>query len=86
MSKKLSLGGELISKINFAMNQNYVPIIRFLTLFNETEEDMRNITLKISFEPDFIKPYEQKIEVLNPQKPIEISPPQGFLSRKQTVI
>lgn len=74
MGRKISLGGEMMGKINFAMNQNYVPIIRSLALTNETEEDIKNLQLRISFEPDFVKPWEQNIEVLVPHNPVEISP------------
>lgn len=74
MGKKISVGGEMMGKINFAMNQNYVPIIRSLVLTNETEEDMKELNLRISFEPDFVKTFNQNIEVLIPHSPVEISP------------
>ena len=38
MSYRVSIDGNFAGAINFAMQQNYVPIIRNLIVRNETEE------------------------------------------------
>ena len=41
--KKVTVGGQINSSINFAMQQNYVPIIRNIVIHNESEEMLENL-------------------------------------------
>lgn len=50
--------------INFALQQNYVPAVRSLIIRNETEEDWREVTVRITGEPDFTVAWEQSISFL----------------------
>ena len=53
MGAVLTLGCDMIPKINFAMQQNYIPFIRNLTVGNEGDEDISlPITLFVSHSPD----------------------------------
>lgn len=74
MEQKILVGGEMNSVINFAMQQNYVPVFRSLLITNKTEEPLENVTLKITFEPEFAHPFETAIPRLMPSEPCEISP------------
>lgn len=74
MEKKVSIEGNITNSINFAMQQNYVPVIKNLVINNQTEEMLSDLVLKISFEPEFAKEYSTEIaEVLSGQS-VEISP------------
>lgn len=48
--------------VNFAMQQNHVPVIREITLKNTGKDDLREVYVNISFEPDFASPYQLRIE------------------------
>lgn len=48
MNKKIELEGAYSSVVNFAMQQNYVPIVKNLVVKNITEEDLNNIDIIIS--------------------------------------
>lgn len=48
--------------VNFAMQQNHVPIIREITLKNTGEEYFKELCVQISFEPDFAKLCQLHIE------------------------
>ncbi len=74
MEPKVSVGGTFSGTINFAMQQNYVPIIRNLVVSNVTNGELKNLKLKISFEPQFAKDYEIKIDRIAPEESVEISP------------
>ena len=74
MNGKITLGGSMFPVINFAMQQNYVPVIRNLIITNTTEENIDNVKLSVSFEPQFAHLFESAIGTLEPEKPIEISP------------
>lgn len=74
MEKIVSVGGHINASINFAMQQNYVPVIRFLTVNNESDKMLENIDLKISFEPEFAKEFRYHINNIPPHASVEISP------------
>lgn len=52
--------------VNFAMQQNHVPVIREIVLKNTGEEDIRGLHVQISFNPDFAEPYQLHIESIAP--------------------
>lgn len=72
--KKISVGGHINTYINFAMQQNYVPIIRNIVITNETEKAINNLTVKVNFEPAFAKEFIYNIECIEAYKKVEISP------------
>ncbi len=71
---KVSVNGNFTKTINFAMQQNYVPIIRNLVVTNNSAEVLENIDVKITFEPDFAKEYTYSIVKLDAGQAVEISP------------
>ena len=78
--QKISVGGHINTYINFAMQQNYVPIIRNLVIANKTEEALKNLKVKITFEPNFAREYTHEIELIEAGKSITISPVRIILS------
>ncbi|MEO6546801.1 MAG: DUF4011 domain-containing protein [Ferruginibacter sp.] len=50
--------------INFAMQQNHVPVIRKLTIKNIGETDLTNISIQIKPEPEFAVAWSKKIDLL----------------------
>ena len=58
MENIVTVGGNILGAINFAMQQNYVPIIRNIVINNKTEDVLKNIDIKISFNPEIAKDYE----------------------------
>jgi hypothetical protein len=80
MEQSIKVEGQFSGAINFAMQQNYVPVVRSLILTNITNQDLTNLKLKISFEPQFAKEYEINIERLLPNEPVEITPIKIILS------
>ena len=80
MEKRMSYNVQMTGAINYAMQQNYIPVVRSIILSNNTEEPIRDITVKISSEPTFIKPFQTDISQINPGEPVEISPVKLVLS------
>ena len=58
--------------INFAMQQNHVPIISKLSTKNISERDLENITIKISSDLNFAIPWEHKIDTLRKGEILEL--------------
>src|ERR1700744_6077395 len=50
--------------INYAMQQNHVPVVRKLSVTNNSEEDWENITVALVAEPDFAAEWKQTITYL----------------------
>lgn len=74
MEKKVSIQGNFTKSVNFAMQQNYVPVIRNLVINNGTEEVLTDLELKITFEPDFAGEYRYSVREIQPGMSVEISP------------
>ena len=74
MDNIVSVSGNINASINFAMQQNYVPVIRDLVVANESDAALENIDLKISFEPEFAKAFTYHIENIPANGSVEISP------------
>ena len=70
----VTVGGHINASINFAMQQNYVPVIRSLVVNNNSEEVLENIGLKITFEPEFAKEFTYYIGSIPAKSSAEISP------------
>ena len=71
MENIVTVGGNILGAINFAMQQNYVPIIRNIVINNKTEDVLKNIDIKISFNPEIAKDYEYHIdEILGEQSAV----------------
>lgn len=74
MDNVISLSGIMTARINFAMQQNYVPVFRNIVLTNNSENKLENIRLRITFEPEFANKFESAPVTLLPSQPVEISP------------
>lgn len=74
MDNIVTVGGHINTSINFAMQQNYVPVIRNLVVNNNSEEVLENIGLKITFEPEFAKEFTYHIGSIPAKSSAEISP------------
>ncbi len=74
METRLQITAQMTPFVSFALQQNYVPIIRSLRLTNLTGETLSQLTVKITAEPEFAKPFETVLEQLLPDAPLEIAP------------
>ena len=74
MDNKIVFGGAMTARINFAMQQNYVPVFRSITMTNNTDAVLTGVVLRITFEPEFAKVYEAAPVELKPGQPVEFSP------------
>ncbi len=78
--EKIKVICEFNQSINFALQQNYVPMIRRIILTNLTDQILENIKLTISFDPLFASAYENMISIVNPKETVEVSPVKIVLS------
>lgn len=54
-----------LPSINFALQQNHVPVVREFGICNQSEQDWKNIKVEIVSEPEFATVWQQTIETLN---------------------
>ena len=74
LDMNITISGTMTAGINFAMQQNYVPVFRGLTVTNNTDSVLSSVRLRISFEPEFARTYETVPADLRPGQPVEFSP------------
>lgn len=74
MDANISINGQVTGTINFAMQQNYIPVIRRLVFTNQGEGELENLRVRISFEPEFAHVFEAQLPKLAPGVPVELSP------------
>ncbi|MEA4890618.1 MAG: DUF3320 domain-containing protein [Clostridiaceae bacterium] len=58
--------------VNFAMQQNHVPIIRRLLIKNESPESMDNLALTLAGASEFVRPYTKQIMSLPAQTDLDV--------------
>lgn len=72
--KKITVETQINETIHYALQQNCIPIISSLVITNTSKEIYTDITIKISFQPEFAVPYVVTIKHLKPSEPVELSP------------
>ncbi len=74
MENIITFGGNMTAKINFAMQQNYVPVFRNIIMTNCSDTELSGVKARISFEPEFAAAFETAEMTLRPNTPVEIAP------------
>ena len=74
MENLIEISGSMTAGINFAMQQNYVPVFRRLIVKNKSADEIKNVSLRITFQPEFAKTYETAPVDLLPDQPVEFTP------------
>lgn len=69
---KLELEMELTSVVNYALQQNRLPVVREITIKNNTDKDLSNVILRIESEPQIISTFSQIINTIPAQKTLSI--------------
>lgn len=64
VEKKLVCEWEYSKTVNFAMQQNHVPIIQRLRLINLIEEDLAGLTVSVAVSPEFAHPWSKTCDLL----------------------
>lgn len=64
---------ELDRRINFAMQQNDVPVVKALRVENRTDAALRDVEVRIFSEPDFAQPWSAQIAALGPHSTYNIA-------------
>jgi superfamily I DNA and/or RNA helicase len=66
--------------VNYAMQQNHVPVIRQLILQNNSDLDLRNIQVKIISRPEFAMPFHTTLDALPAGRAVNLGALDLFLS------
>jgi hypothetical protein len=54
--------------VNYAMQQNDVPVVKALRILNGTEDTLRDLNIRITTEPAFAASWESRITSINPDE------------------
>lgn len=80
MESELAVRCQQNGTVNFAMQQNHVPVIRNITITNNTDRVVENAVVQITASPAFAADYTVTIARLMPHVPVELSPVRLILS------
>ncbi len=72
MNKKIEIEGAYGRVVNFAMQQNYVPIVKKLIVKNLSDEDISNLEIIITVEPEFAFEWKTNISIISALQAIEL--------------
>ncbi|MCR2803978.1 DUF3320 domain-containing protein [Paenibacillus soyae] len=72
VEKKLTCEWLRLDAVNYAMQQNFVPVVHKLALRNETESDLTSITVRIISEPEFASEWTKTVDVIPAGQTVEI--------------
>ncbi|GAO44733.1 DUF3320 domain-containing protein [Flavihumibacter petaseus] len=61
-----------IPAINFALHQNHVPVIRLISITNNTEQDWHNITVEVAADAEFAASWTQSVAFLAKRQTHEV--------------
>lgn len=61
---KIILRAEIDQRINFAMQQNDVPVVKSIQIENSSERPLHDLRLRINSEPQFVRPWEERIDLV----------------------
>ena len=65
---RIVVQAELDSRINYAMQQNDVPVVKSLIIENGESEVLRDLEIRISAEPEFAVTWSKRLDVLAPSE------------------
>src|SRR5690625_2441839 len=71
---------EYDKKVNFALQQSHVPVIKYLTIKNESSESYTNIKIETKTNPSFSEPHMIAIYTLDAGEIVEFRHPDLVLS------
>ncbi|MGI5880491.1 MAG: hypothetical protein ACOX6L_07850 [Syntrophomonadaceae bacterium] len=65
-NNEISINCELVydNTVNYAMQQNHVPLVKRLCLINNGSKDIEQVTVIITTEPEFSTPWSTTIDTL----------------------
>lgn len=73
INRDLTIEVSVAGHINFALQQNRIPIVKSITIFNKSAEDLKNITLRIRSTPSFAETAYIRLDALPAIERITIS-------------
>ena len=86
IAAELKIDVTLIAKLNLADFQNAVPLVRDLSLINETDQTHEQVELILTSDPPFLKPRRWRIDALAarsryPIRDLDLNLDGGLLAR-----
>lgn len=60
--------------VSWAMEQNSIPIVHYVRIFNDSDYELEDLTVKVDIQPDCLSPLSFPIPELNPGQTIVLEP------------
>lgn len=72
MDKKIQISGSFGQVINFAMQQNRIPVIRRLLIENISDEILNDLTVTVTSDPEFAEELKINISAVEPGQTLDL--------------
>ncbi|XEC96163.1 DUF3320 domain-containing protein [Paenibacillus tarimensis] len=72
MSNRLGCEWTYSETVNYAMQQNHVPVVRKIVLTNAADEDLRGVTVKLTAEPQYAYEWGKTFDILPAGRPLDL--------------
>ncbi|MCA9296226.1 MAG: hypothetical protein KC983_06900, partial [Phycisphaerales bacterium] len=79
----LQLSVEYSDRVNFAMQQNGVPLVTEIQITNPTQTTLEQVTVTVTLENDECEPWTTRIAAIGPDSTYRVQPEDLALSAKQ---
>lgn len=73
MGSCIRVEADVMETVNFAMQQNGIPFIRKICIYNDSQETLQNLIVKVNFEPAFASSYLYELKMVHAGACAEIS-------------
>ena len=60
------------SVVNYAIQQNRVPLVRKFSIENNSERDLVDVQIQIEAEPEFATSWSQRVDIISPGETVTI--------------
>lgn len=72
MEQKITISVDVNNVLTYALQQNGSPLVREISLKNETDADYENLMVRVSTDGELIEPFTQGIQVLKSGEEIQL--------------
>ena len=66
MGKELKIEMSYLPVVNFALQQNHVPVVREIKVANVGDEVVNDVEITLNFDPDFAVEYKTHLDMIQP--------------------
>jgi len=85
LKNPLTIELEYDGRINFAMHQNAIPVVKFLRITNDSDTALENLITRLTLEPELSEAFEHRLSRLAAHSAFTLEAPDVIISPRRLV-